>query len=299
MLIKSFTMHCRLLASIFFSLCVSGCALPAATEVSVHPEDFKIEVAYQRDLQGIFVDLYWGSQRIKHTLLWDNHSPTWANGTVIDKNASIAKLDSYSYKTTTADGASIKGDVYLCDRIFFGGIELQDVQFYNISDEIDGVLGDNIISKGVWKIDFSKETLTFASSSDSIEELRLMERLPAKFSSGGILIDVSFRNNIVKNVQLDLGFNGGILLPPKTFRQVAKGNSKFYKDSLRFSTPSHATIIEATHVFDTFKINRNQFSTLISSNEQARESLIGLGFFGQFRYVVIDYLNKAVYIQRR
>jgi hypothetical protein len=292
-------MDCRLMASIIFSLGVFGCALPAETNVSVQPNNFKIEVPYQSNLQGMFIDTYWGHQTIKYTLLWDNHSPTWANDSVINNNTSITKLDGCSYNTTTAEGTPIKGDVYVCDRIFLGGVEFKEVPFYNISDKIDGVLGANIISNGVWKIDFSKQMLTFASSSDSIGGLQLMERLPAKFTSNGILVEVSFRNHIVKDIQLDLGFNGGILLPPKTFRQVAKGNSMFYKDSLRFSTPSHATITETTHALDTFEINRNRLSTFISSNEQVRESLIGLGFFSQFKYVVIDYINKTVYIQRR
>ena len=61
---------------------------------------------------------------------------------------------------------------------------------------VTGVFGDNLISKGIWKIDFEKNILTFASNIDSMEGLQEAIRIPSRFVDNIISLDVVFSNNI-------------------------------------------------------------------------------------------------------
>jgi hypothetical protein len=284
---------------ILLRLCV-GCAPEKTTSIYVTPKNFHIQLPFEIGREGIFIDTYWGKEKIKHRLLWDNHSPTWAGDKTIRNNISVFKSTDLTYRTTTADGSSIEGDVYICDSIAIGPVTFGNVALYEIKNKrIDGVLGDNIISKGVWKFDFDKSEITFASGIDSITDIQYATKLPATFTENAVLIKVAFRNDVEKNLELDFGFNGAILLPSDTFKKVAKGNMKFYKDTRGFSTPANSNITEHSHAFDSVFISDSSFVTFLTTNKLNKESLIGLAFFRNFHTVVLDYINKAIYIKRK
>jgi len=52
-------------------------------------------------------------------------------------------------------------------------------------------------------------------------------------------------------------------------------------------------------VADSIQIGRLYFNTPVTTNEKVREKLIGLRFFGDFNFIIIDYLNKAVYLSKK
>jgi hypothetical protein len=291
----------RLPVFIFFICC--GCMHPVVNNVSVSPVRFNIQIPFQRDSKGIILSTYWGAGNHEYNLYLDNHSPTWANDDVIRNNLSVSKSKDFLYNTTTADGKNIEGDVYLCDSISIGQLSFKNVLFYNISNKsnagkTDGAIGENIMNQGIWKIDFKNHLLTIASSADSIKELQQAVLLPAAFTEKAIEIEVSFRNNIKKKVELDLGYNGFIIMPAAAFTIIADGNKKAFKQPRRFSTPAGVANIEDITVSDSIQVGRQQFGTLISSNELVKETLIGLAFFSQFEFIVIDYINKAVYLYK-
>lgn len=103
-----------------------------------------------------------GKDRIAYDFVFDNHSPTCINPSFIANNASIRK-SSYNYKTFTADGARIEGNVYTCDSVVVGEAVFDNVFCYSINpppgvsnDAFHGIFGHDLISLGVWKIDFKK-----------------------------------------------------------------------------------------------------------------------------------------------
>jgi hypothetical protein len=271
--------------------------LPDASP-DIEPRNFKTEMYFDYGARGMMIDSYWGQEKIKHRMLWDNHSPTWVNDAVINNNASISKLSDYEYRTVTADGNEIQGAVYTCDKVLLGGIEFRNVRTYLISNKNSGVIGEEMINRGVWKIDFRKQVLTFASSIDSIEAKQHAEVLPATFSDKGITVPVMLPNKIRKNLPVDFGFNGCVLLPSEDFDKIVQGNINLYHDSLRFSTPSQSTRVTTTQAFDSLIINNKKYITGFATNERVREALLGRGFFIQFKYVILDYIGKTVYIER-
>src|SRR5450631_3630452 len=94
-----------------------NCSKNLQPNVAVQPKDFKIQIPARFNEYGILINTYWGRDSIEHLLYWDNHSPSWADFNVIKDSATLKKSQIYNYRTTTAEGAFIQGDVYMCNKI--------------------------------------------------------------------------------------------------------------------------------------------------------------------------------------
>jgi len=257
--------------------------------------------------RGIIIPTYWGNDSVEHLLYWDNHSPSWADFNIIKDNSSIKKSKEYNYRTTTADGTPIKGDVYFCDKISLGNVSFFDSPFYNIVHQVDprrddkiyGVFGEELIDKGIWKIDFKNETMTFTSSLDSLKELSEANVLPSRFNDGVIELDVLFKKNIRKTLEVDMGYNLEIFIPIKLYSLISTNNKRIHTDTLLFSTPGGSEKVLNHLVLDSIKIGKKFFPVSIASNQRGKEMLIGAGFFRQFEFVIFDYINKEVYVSKK
>jgi len=284
-----------------------NCSKYLTPNVIVRPKDFKIQIPIRLNEKGIIIPAYWGNNSVEHLLYWDNHSPSWADFNIIKDNSSIKKSKEYNYHTTTADGTPIKGDVYFCDKISLGNVSFFDSPFYNIVHQVDprrddkiyGVFGEELIDKGIWKIDFKNETITFTSSLDSLKELSEANVLPSRFNEGVIELDVLFQKNIRKALEIDMGYNGWILIPLKLFGIVSAGNKRRHADTLLFSTPGGSENVLNLSILDSIKIGKKFLPVSIASNQRNNEMLIGAGFFRQFEFVIFDYINGAVYVSNK
>jgi hypothetical protein len=292
---------------LFLSICGgSSCNKYIADNVTVKPKTFKIQIPLAEDENGFIINTAWGKNKIAHLLNWDNHSPTWGTDNIIPDNSSVIKSNDYGYRTLTADGTSIHGDVYKCDEVTFGSVSFENVFFYNIAGQTkkdkpaktDGVFGENLISKGIWEFDFKNLEMIFVSSIDSLKGLNQAIQLPSIFKDNNIELQVNFRNRITKRVEIDFGYNGDILLPEKEFEKITKGNYKTYEDSLNFSTPVHSQRTKQKVALDSISINNNIFQTSFSTNPLVNDALIGRRFFRQFEFVIFDYVNKSVYVSK-
>ena len=295
---------------VLFLICfcgTNGCSKNLAPNIIVHPKDFKTQIPIRLNEQGIIITTYWGRDSIEHLLYWDNHSPSWADFNIIKDSTSLKKSQIYNYRTTTADGTFIQGDVYLCNKVSLGNVSFFSIPFYNIihdinkrrDDKIYGVFGEELIDKGIWKIDFKNETITFTSNIDSLKEVSETNVLPSKFKDNTIELEVSFRNNIKETLEVDLGYNGHILIPMKLYKIISAGNNKTVTDTLLFSTPGGSENILNQSAFDSVKIGKRFFQVAIASNQSDKEMVIGARFFKQFEFVIFDYINQAVYVSRK
>jgi hypothetical protein len=247
-------------------LIFSGCNQNTEINITVTPKHFKIEIPYETDRAGIILNTFWGADRISHKLYLDNNSPTWANDRVIQNNKSVSKSKNTSYRSTVADGSFIKGDVYICDSISLGQVTFNHFGFYKISGKSyagktelgEGVIGDNLLSKGIWKIDFKNKKITCASSMDSIGELQNAQLLPCTFNDNTIEVKLEFPHKKAKTFQLDLGFNGMLIIPLEEFVSFEVGK-RIYADSFRFSTPSGFELVENRNTWDTVKIGQKLY----------------------------------------
>jgi len=288
----------RALPALLLLSCLSGCAQHPATDTKVLPVRFRLTMPMHVTPQGIIVTTYWGRSGLHRELLWDNDSPTWINDIALLDVGSVKKNATAFYSTTTADGTHIKGEVYTCDTVGLGRVLFANVPFYKIPGPTQGAFGENLISKGVWEINFNNNTLTFASSIDSIGDVEGASLLPANFSDNVIWISLRFKDGRTRRLQLDLGFNGGMLLPSKDFKQLTRTQTHINKQMQHFSTPGSTNEVETSSILDTVFIQQAPYTTVISTNKLAVERLIGLWFFQQFSYVILDYKARRVYVSK-
>ncbi len=284
---------------------VFGCGSQRNSTISLSPKNFKIQVPFMLDKRGIIINTYWGSEKKHYVLCLDNFSPSWIKNSVIKYDKSFTQSNQ-RFKTSTADGTSIKGDVGICDSLTFENITFRKIPFYLMADdskedtnlEDDGVFGGDLMSTGVWKIDFKKSELTFASSIDSLKETNQAEIFTSNFDQENINVDVLFESNIAKKMAVDLGYNGDLLLPPTEFNKISTSH-KTYLTSSKFKTPAGENIVNCVSFIDTVKMNHNWFFVIVSSNEKVKERLLGLQFFRRFDFVIFDFINKKIYLPKK
>lgn len=283
------------------------CSKNLETNITLQPKNFKTQVPIRLNEQGIIITTYWGEDSIEHLLYWDNHSPSWADFNIIRDTASLKKSENYNYRTTTADGTFIQGDVYFCNKVSLGNVSFFNIPFYNIvhqinkrrDDKIYGVFGEESIAKGIWKIDFKNEIITLTSNIDSLKEISEAMLLPSKFKDNVIELEVSFQKEIIKTLEVDLGYNGEIFIPIKLYNIISADNKRTLADTLLFSTPGGSENVLNHLALDSVKIGKKFFPVSIASNQSDKEMLMGAGFFKQFEFVIFDYINKAVYVSKK
>lgn len=285
-------------------LLVFGCDNQMTSPVLVSTKHFKIQTSFMLDDRGIIINTYWGTEKKHYVLCLDNFSPSWIKSSLVHYNRSFTKSKNVSFKTYTADGSPIQGDVGICDSLSFENVVFKNVPFYvmpdnaNDSKNDDGVLGIDAMSKGIWKIDFKSNQLAFASNIDSFKEISQSEIFPAIFDQQSIGVKVKFGNDNVEEMHIDLGYNGYMLLTLRDFKNISK-KSRTYVMSGKFNTPAQQNFVNNLSVVDTIAISHNFFVTQVSSNEKVQERLIGLSFFKRFDYVRFDFINERIYIPKK
>src|SRR5690242_18194847 len=111
-----------------------ACNKQMTSGIKVSPRHFKIQTPFMLSSRGIIVNTYWGNEKKHHVLCLDNYSPSWIKSSVIEYNKWFSKAENLGFKTSTADGSRIQGDVGICDILFFENIVFTDVPFYVMPD---------------------------------------------------------------------------------------------------------------------------------------------------------------------
>lgn len=281
-----------------------GCSNRKISVIDISPKHFKVQMPFMLAGRGIIINTYWGSEKKHHVLCLDNNSPSWIKSSLIQYDQSFIKSSNLGFKTTTADGSPIQGDVGICDSLSFENILFRNIPFYVMPDNSkdnkndDGVFGIDVMSKGIWKIDFKNSELTFASSIDSFTEINQADVFSATFDQQSITVNVDFGNSNIKKMTIDLGYNGYMIMPLKEFTEINSSNKISFSLN-RFNTPASENIVKNISISDTVNINHEWFFTFVSSNIMVKNRLIGLEFFKKFEYVIFDFVNKRMYLPKK
>ena len=166
-----------------------------------------------------------------------------------------------------------------------------------VSYQYDGIFGKNLMKKGIWKIDFERNLLIMTSSIDSIQEVKNALKLPVTFSgSDKIKMEVAFKNNVKSTLELDLGYNGGVAIKKKTFDKIDLDHTAKVKEGTTTSVAGTQKVTFYSLDNEQVKAGNKNFTIGIRFNNAHTLNLLGLQFFAQFKFVIFDYLNQAVYV---
>src|SRR5690606_12850406 len=166
-----------------------------------------------------------------------------------------------------------------------------------LPNEAFGVLGRNVTRSGVWFFDFNTNKLILANSIDKIDIPSSCNVLDVKFN---FVEDIIFTpQNEGKEVKrkLDFGYAGMVLLPAKVLNKYrfSDTTSKLVElgslSGSSFTTKIYATDKRMEMGGEMYNVNLESYSSYESKN-----GLVGLGFFRQYRYLIIDYSKGKLYV---
>jgi hypothetical protein len=264
---------------------------------------FKTIIPFEfKDKKSIILPVYFAKENITRHLKFDNHAPTLLQLLQVNSNNNFKYVGKSFIKKSTPEGGKIDDVAYLTDSVQVGGINFNHVLLTAAPNvNFDGLFGINTMCLGIWKIDFEKQQLTFASSIDSIANLQETNTIPANFDKWHkITLPVTFQNNKIEKIDVDLGYNRGVIVSQALFNEIDADNKAIVEPSEITSAAGTSKI--TLHRLDKMiiKIGENTYTTSLRTNEKItkRTKLIGLEFFTQFKFVVIDFINKVIYLSK-
>jgi len=300
---------------VIMTIVLSSCNLSKITTQITHekvePIAFKTSVPIQIGKQ-IQIATYWGVKRNKKILIFDTGASftTADSSTTSDKELSKL-IGKAPFGAKTPDGKKIDKVFYSTEILSIGDVSFKQVAFMETSlsnfgdafnDNIEkpvGLFGGDLLSKGVWKINFKDSILTFASSVDSIGNLNEAIEIPIhKGLNGSIYLNAIVKNSITQRLTIDFGFGGMILLPKDLFEKIDIKNEAVSKDTLSTTLASKSKIIKKTLECENVMINNKKYTSQIITFSNVNMSLIGLKFFKQFDFVVLDYPKGKLYLSK-
>jgi hypothetical protein len=292
-------------SAMFFSSCGTIKIMRSFGSERVSTTAFKVEIPFVYPKNDrMFIPVFFEKENVQRTLLFDSHAPMSVVASITKNNPAFSKIGKFFLPKPTPDGKTIPNIYYQTDGIRLGNVRFDKVMINGVADKTDtlsykydGIFGTNLLEKGVWKIDFERHIITMASAIDSIDGVNDAQKLPVKFSGPTkIKMDFVLPNNVKATYALDLGYGGMASLKKKLLDKVdpekkAKvGNGKVIS----------AAGVQKTSIYDLenqqVKVGDKDFILNFRSTDVTTLNLLGLQFFAQFKFVIFDYLNKAVYV---
>lgn len=294
-------MSTRLLISLVITW-LFGCRSDPYSSINIAPGHFKMSTPFLIGTHGILINTNWGADKKHHVLFIDNFSPSWIKKSVLQADGRLLHNSAYNFKTSTGSGKLLEGNVGLCDSLLFGAVAFNKAPFYIIDSEpddqtYDGAFGSELMSKGIWKIDFKNNVLTFVSSIDSLPESAGCEPIVAVVDNNRIVINVKSARGLTQPMFVDLGFNGDLLVSEDDSMYLSSRN-KFSSEQMMLSTPSDTKIVSRLSAIDTVQISNHWFVTMLSTRKSSKDRLIGLQFFKRFQFIIIDFKNKKLLVPK-
>lgn len=226
--------------------------------------------------------------------------------TIIDKNL----LPQITYhklgKTKTFDSNHQKK---FLQTIQIESLSIGQIPFYNVvatttelqrlSDlnciNIAGIIGVNIMNKGVWQIDYSKKTIVFTDQPNLLPSSSIADTIQFQSDIYGyptlsIYIDSSF----VDQGLLDTGFNGSILLS-----QQHQPTHKPFVTQFNYTYALHGqTAVEQKTMSYPLELNHLLMDSLIINfSSQNTAALIGNRFLREYR-TTLNWENSSLVLEK-
>lgn len=237
----------------------------------------------------------------------DTHAPESgfsASSDVANRN-DIHFLGNSELKIRTTSGEKIDRQYYKADSLYLGKVLVTDVSLIKIPGEqgpadttfpvLDGILGTSLLRMGVWKIDFEHNQITFASSMDSIDSID-DKRLFAKSDLFDMYKTTVKLNGLEKKVSVDLGTNAHMLLALDDMKQLTDFSAAERKEGNQKTAAGLSKVVSYRLPNEPATINGEAYTLRVLGMEAQNTAVIGLGFFKQFKYVVIDYPGHKMYV---
>lgn len=269
-------------------------------------KEFHTQIPFIFDsTRSLIIATTWNNNTTPYYMKVDNHAPTSADSYYIHTDK-LRYVGAVAIPKRTPEGKKFKQIYYSLDKMYIGDLELKNVSFlqlpYNyaaLRKHNIGLLGNDILAHCVVMIDFRDSTLHLASHIDSLKaDPSSLIPMKTRFFLDKITFPKFYISGKSKKIQLDLGYNGAILLKRSDFSNIDKSNAA--KTTKGRSTTAMGTEQTTYKILDSVKIKSGALHTTarVLNNSIIEKNLVGLNFFSMFDFVIIDYPGKKLYVSR-
>ena len=188
------------------------------------------------------------------------------------------------------------------DSLHIGNLHVVGMDSYLQRDlYYDGILGNDILGKMVWKIDLMNQQII---STKDIKNLRVSGTgIPFRKVNNSILFPISI-NGIKVEACIDTGYQGFMLLNTQTMdkvvdnideailwediRDLHSGNTFAIE---RYSPPMDSLF----YILEDVYVDGIALRDEIIKFHRFKLNFVGMDFFKRFEYVILDYPNSEIY----
>lgn len=288
----------------------SACSIMKyAGRITISKEQFKTEIPFTIEKNmAIVVPLKFGSDKQQYRFHLDTHAPEadYGSNSMLDGSKHISYLGTSSVRIQTTAGEKIDRTYYKADSIYIGNVLATDVSLVRNPESkktatdttyphFDGILGVSIMRPGIWKIDFEHNILTFTSSMDSLTNTA-NKTLFAQSDLFDIFKTEATFDGLHTKMAVDLGANNSVMMSLKEMQQLKHFSRSETKES---SMQTAAGISKQTFyklTGEQMAVNNHPYNVTVIAFKEQSTPVIGLNFFRQFKYIIIDYPAGKLYV---
>lgn len=202
--------------------------------------------------------------------------------------------------------SDIHGNSNKLDYVEIKDIKIGNVDFKNtfalISDfnkifpyscmDIDGIIGSNLLRKSIWDINFKERTLTFTDSEEKLDFPKQFHKAKLYVGVAGIPSLTLWANGEkVYNNTLDLGYDGGVVLPLHEIEdQISDNEINKYVQGYGSGSVGAFGSGESSKFYhakiNTLKLGDLTINDRIVYSSKDTPNGIGVGFFKNYRMLL-------------
>lgn len=186
---------------------------------------------------------------------------------------------------------------------FFRNIDaraLNTNEVFNLKcKKIDGIIGADLLTNRIWKIDYNNKKILF---SDSIQDFEFSKEVKViNFKTNGTnyspIINLNINNSFFENVKVNIGFNGSINLPLKDFKgKIDDYKNVKYNGTEKFSVKSDVILFsEICVMIPAVTIGKQDIGGTMINFYNKGVSMIGNKILKDYD-LTIDWKNKKIYL---
>jgi len=290
-----------------FSGCTTLKKLKLAKQGSIGKTNFLEEINFDYHNDLIFVKVSINNN--KYNFLYDTG---WDITAVSPKVVNDNSLKDTGLSHAYEDAANAKEDFrfLVLDKISIGDIPFKNIaaftkdfsHFEKILGciKFDGIIGNNLMRKAKWSIDYTEQIITVTDNLNQIPNLNKAIKIPIKVASyGGANIKVKL-NKVDEKFKFDTGFSGAFKANHKLFKKLNQA-ARFYTTKEGFTgmqATGETKGISYISLIQNLNLPNLNLNDQIVQFDKDNSSLIGNKFFKNF-VLSIDWDNKMLYLNPR
>lgn len=272
-----------------------------ANQGTVTNKSYNSEIPFRYIDGYIFVDIIQNDKR--YNFLFD----TGAEATVIDKSI----INAFQYKSSAT--TTLSGPLFTTEEvktITLSSIYISDVEFVDTGaisidmkfaktmfcDQVDGMIGSNLLKKAKWQIDYEKKVIHFSNDISNLitqePKYTLKTNLPAK-GYGTETVELNIDGNVSQfNFDTGNGREKIVLSPSNLSNFITKNKNVILEYGFSKSALDYKLLAKSVTIGD-LKLN-NQ--TINFQREVKKEQLLGNLFFENF-LVTVDWEKHQLFLE--